>query len=153
MENKKENTISKISSSGFKILGVEHIGIALRKTSDIAKFLSILPGVEGSGEENIEDQGAMTDIYNTARGKIELLKATSDLSPIYKFLNKKGKGIHHIALEVDDIVTALKFLKENDIQLIDDKPRIGAEGFLIAFIHPYSTGGILFELCQKQTSN
>ena len=95
----------------------------------------------------------MTDIYNTARGKIELLKATSDLSPIYKFINKKGKGIHHIALEVDDILKALKFLKENEIQLIDEKPRIGAEGFLIAFIHPYSTGGILFELCQKQNSN
>jgi len=153
MENKKENTIPEISSSGFKILGVEHIGIALKNTSDIAKFLSILPGVEKLGEENIEDQGALTEIYNTARGKIELLKATSNLSPIYKYLNKKGKGIHHIALEVDDILTALKFLKENDIQLIDEKPRIGAEGFLIAFIHPYSTGGILFELCQKQNSN
>ena len=153
MNDKKRNISLGSSPIGFKILGIEHIGIALKKTSEVSKFLSIFPGVEKLGKENIEDQGAMTDIYKTERAKIELLKATSDSSPIYKFINKKGKGIHHIALEVDDILKALKFLKESGFQLIDEKPRIGAEGFLIAFIHPHSTGGILFELCQKQNSN
>ena len=133
----------------FKILGIEHIGIALEELDIASNFLSLLPGIAKTGSENINDQQVITDIFNTSKGKIELLKATTKDSPIAKFIEKKGKGIHHLALEVDNISGALDYLKENEIKLIDEKPRIGAEGFLIAFIHPHSTDGILIELCQK----
>ena len=83
-------------------------------------------------------------------GKLEFLKATSKDSPIARFIDKKGSGMHHIALVVDHLQPALDYLQEKGIELIDEKPRIGAEGFSIAFIHPKSTGGILVELCEKK---
>ena len=82
-------------------------------------------------------------------GKIELLDALSDDSPISKFLEKRGEGIHHIAFQVDKLQAALDYLKNNGIKLIDETPKIGAEGFLIAFLHPQSTHGVLIELCQS----
>jgi methylmalonyl-CoA/ethylmalonyl-CoA epimerase len=92
----------------------------------------------------------ITDIYKTGSGKLEFLKATSKDSPIARFIDKKGSGMHHIALVVDHLQPALDYLQEKGIELIDEKPRIGAEGFSIAFIHPKSTGGILVELCEKK---
>ena len=88
-------------------------------------------------------------IYDTNKGKIELLSPTSTNSVIEKFINKKGPGIHHVCLEVDDINAAIIELKKEKIILINDKPKIGAEGFKIVFIHPKSTGGVLVELAEK----
>jgi methylmalonyl-CoA/ethylmalonyl-CoA epimerase len=108
-----------------------------------------LLGIEHTSSEKITDQKVNTHIFDTTQGKIELLDALSDNSPISKFLENRGEGIHHIAFKVDKLQSALDYLKSNDIQLIDEYPRVGAEGLLIAFLHPKSTHGVLVELCQS----
>ena len=139
-----------MSQRPFKILGIEHVGIAVESFDGLSNIFSDIFGLEFSGSEEIKDQQVITDIYETGRGKLEFLKATDKNSPIAQFIEKNGTGIHHIAFIVDDIEVALNFLKEKNINLVDSKPRIGAEGYKIAFIHPGSTGGILIELCQKE---
>lgn len=133
----------------FKILGIEHVAIAVDETREPANVFGNLLGIENTSTEEISDQKVITDIFDTGSGKIELLKATSSDSPISKFLEKKGKGIHHIAFLVDDLNLALDELSGVGVQLIDRAPRVGAEGMLIAFLHPSSTSGVLVELCQK----
>ena len=134
----------------FKILGIEHIGIAVNDLNGISDVFGDLLGLELRSREKIDDQQVITDIYHAGKDKLEFLKATSPDSPIAKFLGKRPEGMHHIALIVDDIQSALNYLNENDVQLIDSIPRIGAEGLQIAFIHPKSTGGVLVELCEKK---
>jgi len=134
----------------FKILGIEHVGIAANDLNGISDVFGGLLGLKLSSREKIDDQQVITDIYETGNGKLEFLKATGPDSPIAKFIDKKGKGVHHIALKVDNLQAALDYLKGQGIQLIDTSPRIGAEGFKIAFLHPKSTGGILVELCEKK---
>ena len=97
----------------------------------------------------LEDQGVTTDIYGTGKGKVELLEATNPDSPIAKFIDKRGAGIHHVCFEVDDIIEAIQELKENNIQVLGDTYSIGAEGYKVVFIHPRSTGGVLVELAEK----
>jgi len=133
----------------FKILGIEHIGIAVNDLNGISDVFGDLLGLELRSREKIDDQQVITDIYHAGKDKVEFLKATSSDSPIAKFLGKRPEGMHHIALIVDNIQLALNYLNENDVQLIDKRPRIGAEGLQIAFIHPKSTRGILVELCEK----
>ena len=133
----------------FKILGIEHVAIAVDETREPENVFGNLLGIENTSTEEISDQKVITDIFDTGSGKIELLKATSSDSPISKFLEKKGKGIHHIAFLVDDLNLALDELSGVCVQLIDRAPRVGAEGMLIAFLHPSSTSGVLVELCQK----
>ena len=139
-----------MSRKPFKILGIEHIGIAVDDLNGISDVFGDLFGLELRSREKIDDQQVITDIYETGSGKLEFLKATSKDSPIARFIDKKSSGIHHIALIVDHLQPALDYLQEKGIELIDEKPRIGAEGFSIAFIHPKSTGGILVELCEKK---
>ena len=134
----------------FKILGIEHIGIAANDLNGISDVFGDLLGLQLSSREKIDDQQVITDIYETGNGKLEFLKATGPDSPIAKFIDKKGKGVHHVALKVDNLQAALDYLQDQDIQLIDTTPRIGAEGFKIAFLHPKSTGGVLIELCEKK---
>ena len=134
----------------FKILGIEHVGIAVDNLNGISDVFGDLLGLELRSREKIDDQQVITDIYETGSGKLEFLKATSKDSPIARFIDKKSSGIHHIALIVDHLQPALDYLKDQGVQLIDEKPRIGAEGLSIAFIHPKSTGGILVELCEKK---
>ena len=134
----------------FKILGIEHVGIAANDLNGISDVFGGLLGLKLSSRERIDDQQVITDIYETGNGKLEFLKATGPDSPIAKFIDKKGKGVHHVALKVDNLQSALDYLKGQGIQLIDTSPRIGAEGISIAFIHPKSTGGILLELCEKK---
>ena len=134
----------------FKILGIEHLGIAVNDLNEISDVFGDLLGLKLKGREKIDDQQVITDIYHAGKDKLEFLKATSPDSPIAKFLGKRPEGMHHIALIVDDIQSALNYLNENDVQLIDSSPRIGAEGLRIAFIHPKSTGGVLVELCEKK---
>ena len=134
----------------FKILGIEHVGIAVKDLNGISEIFGELLGLDLHRREKVDDQQVITDIYHAGKDKLEFLKATSPDSPISKFLGKRPEGMHHIALIVDDIQSALNYLNQNDVQLIDSSPRIGAEGLQIAFIHPKSTGGVLVELCEKK---
>ena len=138
-----------MSELPFKILGIEHIGIAVNDLNGISDVFGDLLGLELRSREKIDDQQLITDIYHAGKDKLEFLKATSPDSPISKFLGKRQERMHHIALIVDNIQLALNYLNENDVQLIDKRPRIGAESLQIAFIHPKSTGGVLVELCEK----
>ena len=133
----------------MKILGIEHIGIAVENFDENAPFWKLLLNNCDHISEEVKEQNVITEIFDTGRGKIELLEATSPESPIAKFIEKRGRGIHHISLEVDDIKLAIEELTEADVELIDKTPRVGAEGFMIAFIHPRSTGGVLVELAEK----
>ena len=133
----------------FKILGIEHVAIAVNDLEKPSDLFGDLLGINHTSTEEIHDQKVITDIFDTGSGKVELLKATSDDSPITKFLEKRGPGVHHVAFRVDNLALALEELSEAGVTLIDTEPRIGAEGMLIAFLHPKSTSGVLVELCQK----
>ena len=133
----------------FNILSIEHIGVAVKNMEGISSIFSDVLGLEFSGSEEVTDQKVITDIYQVDDSKLEFLKATTKDSPLARFIDKKGCGMHHIAFLVDHLQPALDYLQEQGIHLIDKKPRIGAEGLSIAFIHPKSTGGILVELCEK----
>ena len=134
----------------FKVLAIEHVAIAVEDLiSEPANLFGNLLGIKHTSTEQINDQKVITDIFDTGSGKIELLKATSEDSPITKFLDSRGPGVHHIAFRVDNLTLALEKLSEEGVQLIDTEPRIGAEGMLIAFLHPKSTNGVLVELCQQ----
>ena len=139
-----------MSLKPFKILGIEHVGIAVGNLDGISTIFSDVLGLEFTGSEEVADQEVITDIYQVDNSKLEFLKATSKDSPIARFIDKKGDGMHHIALLVDHLQPALDYLKDQGIHLIDEKPRIGAEGLSIAFIDPKSSGGILVELCEKK---
>ena len=138
-----------MSKLPFKIIGIEHVGIAVKDLNSISEIFGDLLGLDLRRREKVADQQVIIDIYHAGKDKLEFLKATSPDSPIAKFLEKRAEGVHHIALIVDNIHLALDYLKKNDIQLIDKSPRIGAESLKIAFIHPKSTGGVLVELCEK----
>ncbi len=133
----------------FKILSIEHVAIAVKNLKEPSIFFGQILGINNTSRETIEDQGVITDIFDTGKGKIELLESISQNSPITRFLSSRGEGVHHIAFRVDNLELALKELSEMGIKLIDDTPRIGAEGMLIAFLHPKSTSGVLVELCQN----
>ena len=139
-----------MSQRPFKILSIEHVGVAVDDLNGISDIFGQLLGLELQSRERVDDQQVITDIYKTGSGKLEFLKATSKDSPIARFIDKKGSGMHHIALVVDHLQPALDYLQDKGIKLIDEKPRIGAEDLYIAFIHPKSTGGILVELCEKK---
>ena len=139
-----------MSKLPFKIIGIEHVGIAVKDLNSISEIFGDLLGLDLRRREKVADQQVITDIYHAGKGKLEFLKATSPNSPIAKFLEKRPEGMHHIALIVDNIQSALDYLSKHDVQLIDQSPRIGAERLKIAFIHPKSTGGVLVELCEKK---
>ena len=114
-----------------------------------ASFWKNIIGLKHSGTEYLDNHGVLTDIYDTGSGKIELLVSKYPDSPISKFIKKRGTGIHHICLNVEDIDVAIEHMNRNKIKLIGDKPTIGAENHKVIFIHPRSTGGILVELAEK----
>jgi methylmalonyl-CoA/ethylmalonyl-CoA epimerase len=129
---------------------INHLGIATKGIDEALKFWQDALGLENVHTEVVEDQKVRVAMLPLGESRIELLEPTSDDSPISKFLEKRGGGIHHIAVEVDDITTALRKLKDKGMRLIDESPRIGAEGCLAAFVHPSSTGGVLLELVQPK---
>ena len=133
----------------MKILGIEHIGIAVKDLDTNAPFWRHVLKISHKGTETVAQEGVTTDIYDTGNGKIELLKSMDSGSVIEKFLEKRGEGIHHVCFEVDDIFKAIIELKELKIDVISDRPTVGAEGYKVVFIHPKSTGGVLVELAQK----
>jgi methylmalonyl-CoA/ethylmalonyl-CoA epimerase len=132
---------------------IDHIGIAVKDLNRQVKFYNDVLGLKCSGIEEVPDQKVKVAIFPVGEIRIELLQPTADDSPIARFLEKKGEGIHHIAYLVSDLVTNLKHLQEQEIQLIDAKPRIGAGKHKIAFLHPQSTFGVLTELCEYQSRN
>ena len=133
----------------MKILGIEHIGIAVNDLNKTSSFWGNILNILHTHTEVVESEQVKTTIYDTKKGKIELLSPSSSSSVIEKFIKNKGAGIHHVCLEVDDISVAINELKENNILLINNEPKIGAEGYKIVFIHPKSTGGVLVELAEK----
>ena len=133
----------------MKILGIEHIGIAVKDLDTNAPFWKHVLKISHKGTETVAQEGVTTDIYDTGSGKVELLKSMVSGSVIEKFLEKRGEGIHHVCFEVDNINKAIIELKELNIDVISDRPTVGAEGYKVVFIHPKSTGGVLVELAQK----
>ena len=136
----------------FKILGVDHIGVAVNDLDETQNFWTAI-GLPCTGQETVAEQKVTTTFNPTPNGsEIELLAATEPDSPIAKFIEKNGgRGdIQHIALRVDDLPAAIAELQEKGIRMIDTKPRKGAGGADIAFVHPKSTFGVLLELCQHE---
>jgi len=133
----------------MKIIGIEHIGIAVNDLNTSSSFWENILNIVHTHTEDVESEGVSTKIFDTGKGKIELLDSLDKNSPIHKFLQKKGPGIHHICLEVNNINNAISELKNLKIDILSDSPSIGAEGYKIVFIHPRSTGGILVELAEK----
>ncbi len=134
---------------GFKILGIEHIGIAQNQGSGkLSSFFEDILGIPKKSEI-VENQRVLTEIFDTGAGKIELLSATDKESVIHKYLSKKGESAHHIAILVDNLDAVLKYLKSKNIKLINQTPQKGADNMRIAFVHPHSTPGVLLEFCQE----
>ena len=128
---------------------INHLGIATRGIEEALKFWEDALGLENVHTEVVEDQKVRVAMLPLGESRIELLEPTSEDSPISKFLEKRGGGIHHIAVEVEDIRAALAKLKRAGARLIDEEPRTGAEGCLVAFVHPASANGVLLELVQE----
>ena len=133
----------------MKIIGIEHVGIAVDDLEETSSFWGDILGIVHTHTESVETESVNTKIYDTGKGKIELLDSLDETSPVRKFIQKRGPGVHHICLEVEDINLAIKELKESGIEVLSDFPRVGAEGYKIVFIHPKSTGGVLVELAEK----
>ena len=127
---------------------INHLGIATDGIDEALKFWSDALGLVNVHTEIVEDQKVRVAMLTVGESRIELLEPTSEDSPISKFLDKRGGGIHHIAVEVDDIEASQAQLKSHGMRLIDETPRIGAEGCLVAFVHPAASGGVLLELVQ-----
>lgn len=134
----------------MKILKIDHIGIAVNNLADSLEFYSKVLGIESTGSEIIEEQKVKVSFLPCGDSELELLESTSPDGPIAKFIEKNGEGIQHIALRVDDIEGALNYLKEKGVRLIDEKPRYGAGGAKIAFLHPKATKGVLLELSERK---
>lgn len=130
---------------------INHLGIATNGIEEALSFWSDALGLENVHTEVVEDQKVRVAMLPLGESRIELLEPTSNDSPISKFLEKRGGGIHHIAVEVRDIKASLARLKDKGMRLIDEEPRIGAEGCLVAFIHPSSANGVLLELVQTRS--
>ena len=129
---------------------INHLGIATKGIDEALKFWENALGLENVHTETVEDQKVRVAMLPIGESRIELLEPTSEDSPISKFLEKRGGGIHHIAVEVENIEESLAKLKREGMRLIDEKPRIGAEGCLVAFVHPSSANGVLLELVQSE---
>jgi methylmalonyl-CoA epimerase len=129
---------------------INHLGIATKSIDEALRFWEDALGLENVHTEIVEDQKVRVAMLPLGESRIELLEPTSDDSPISKFIEKRGGGIHHIAVEVEDVEASLKILKNKGLRLIDESPRIGAEGCLVAFIHPSSANGVLLELVQSK---
>ena len=126
---------------------INHLGIATKSIDEALSFWNTL-GLDNVHTETVDDQKVRIAMLPIGESRIELLEPTSDDSPISKFLDKRGGGIHHIAVEVEDIAAELEKLRSKGVRLIDEVPRIGAEGCLVAFIHPSATNGVLLELVE-----
>jgi len=128
---------------------IEHIGIAVKSLKNSNTLFAKLFGEPHYKTEEVETEGVNTSFFQIGENKIELLEATKENSPIAKFIEKKGEGIHHIAFDVDDIDAEIKRLKAEGFIVLNEKPKKGADNKLVVFLHPKSTNGVLIELCQE----
>ncbi|MEY4540345.1 MAG: methylmalonyl-CoA epimerase [Bacteroidota bacterium] len=127
---------------------IEHIGIAVKNLEFSNDLFTKLLGTAPYKQEGVESEGVMTSFFQTGQTKIELLEATNPESPIAKFIEKKGEGIHHIAFEVADILSEMERLKNEGFTLLNEVPKKGADNKLVCFLHPKGTNSVLVELCQ-----
>ena len=128
---------------------IEHLGIAVKSLGISNELFTKLLGKEHYKQEQVESEGVKTSFFMCGPNKIELLEATNENSPIAKFLEKKGEGIHHIAFDVENIYTEIERLKNEGFTVLNEIPKKGADNKLVAFLHPKSTNGVLIELCQE----
>lgn len=128
---------------------IEHIGIAVKNLEESNKVFAKLFGQPAYKEEEVVSEGVKTSFFMNGPNKIELLEATNENSPIAKFIEKKGEGIHHIAFDVTDIVAEIERLKAEGFVVLNETPKKGADNKLVVFLHPKSTNGVLIELCQE----
>lgn len=128
---------------------IEHLGIAVSDLNKSEEVFAALLNTKSYKREEVVSEGVITSFFKVADSKIELLQATNQDSPIHKFIEKKGEGIHHIAFEVEDIESELKRLESEGFKLIHKEPKKGADNKMIAFLHPKFTNGVLIELCQE----
>lgn len=128
---------------------IEHIGIAVKSIKESNIIFEKLFGAAAYKQEEVASEGVKTSFFRNGPNKIELLEATNSESPIAKFLEKKGEGIHHIAFDVEDIVAEIERLKLEGFIVLNEIPKKGADNKLVVFLHPKSTNGVLIELCQE----
>ena len=133
----------------MKVLKIDHLGIAVNSIEEGKKFWTDVLGLKFEGSETVVEQKVTTAFSPVGESEVELLESTAPDGPVAKYIEKRGEGIQHIAFRVENIEEALAELKEKGIRLIDEKPRTGAGGAKIAFLHPKSTNGILVELCER----
>lgn len=134
----------------MNISHIEHLGIAVKSLDEAIPYYENILGMKCYSIEEVADQKVKTAFFKVGQTKLELLEPTSDESPIAKFIEKRGEGIHHLAFAVEDgVANALAEMESKGVRLIDKAPRKGAEGLNIAFIHPKSTHGVLTEFCEK----
>ncbi|MGH9883050.1 MAG: methylmalonyl-CoA epimerase [Pyrinomonadaceae bacterium] len=129
---------------------IDHIGIATRQLEDATGIWRDALGLEPGHTQEVTEQGVRVTMLPIGESQIELLEPLSADSPVGKFLEKRGPGVHHIAIEVEDIGLALARLKEKGARLIDETPRVGANNCLVAFVHPTAANGVLLELVQHR---
>lgn len=134
----------------MKITHIEHIGIAVRSLEESIAYYEGILGLKCYALEEVKEQRVKTAFFRVGQTKIELLESTDPEGPVGKFLEKKGEGVHHIAYATSNLEEALVQMEEKGVALIDKKPRKGAEGLDIAFLHPKSTHGVLTELCEDK---
>jgi methylmalonyl-CoA/ethylmalonyl-CoA epimerase len=128
---------------------IEHIGIAVKNIEEANKIYKKLLGYTHYKTETVESEGVRTSFYICGESKIELLEPTNSQSPIAKFIEKKGEGIHHVAYAVEDIKKEIARLTKEGFNVLNKAPKRGADNKWVAFLHPKSTGGVLIELCQE----
>lgn len=131
------------------MLKIEHIGIAVSNIEDANNIYKSLLGYSHYKTEIVESEGVNTSFFICGESKIELLEATNPESPVAKFIDKRGEGIHHIAFSVSDIKAEIKRLKKEGFIVLNDEPRKGADNKWVVFLHPKSSKGVLVELCQE----
>jgi len=129
---------------------LEHIGIAVKNLGVSDELFEKLLGKSPYKNETVEREGVTTSFYTTGDSKIELLEASNAESPVAKFIEKRGEGIHHLAFGVENIYDEIKRLKKEGFQFISEEPKDGADNKLVAFLHPKSTNGVLVEICQEK---
>jgi len=129
---------------------IEHIGIAVKDLDAANKTYAAVMGAEHYKTETVESEGVSTSFFKVGESKIELLAATNSDSPIAKFIDKRGEGIHHMAFYVDDIHAEIERLKKEGFRLLNENPKPGADNKLVAFMHPKDANGVLVELCQEK---
>ena len=129
--------------------GVDHIGIAVGSIENALAFWEKALGIRCTGVEEVQEQKVKTAFLPLGDTEVELLEGTSEESPVSKFIAAKGEGIHHLAIRVENLEAALEELKAKGVRLIDEKPRMGAGGAKIAFVHPKASGGVLLELSER----